>query len=57
MVYFDQILLTCTYTFLHCLATGVQNGDETWPKISTAAPAPRETLCTGFLARSDKGFI
>ena len=57
MVYFDQIWLT--YTFLQCLATGMQNGDEALPKKSTSAPAPdsRENLCTGFPARSDKGLI
>ena len=44
---FDQILIS--YTFQHCLATGMQNGDEALSKNSTACPArsPRENLCTG----------
>ena len=32
MVYFDQILLT--FTFYHCLATCMQNGDDALPSIS-----------------------
>ena len=32
MVYFDQILHT--YTFKHCLDTGMQNGDESLPSTS-----------------------
>ena len=34
MVYFDQILHT--YTFQHCLDTGMQNGDEILLNISPA---------------------
>ena len=34
MVYFDQILHT--YTFQHCLDTGMQNGDEVLLNISPA---------------------
>ena len=37
MVYFDQIMLTCT--FEHCLATGQQNGDEASLKNLTIVPA------------------
>ena len=32
MVYFDQILIT--YTFVHCLDIGMQNGDEASSSIS-----------------------
>ena len=34
MVCFDQILHT--YTFQHCLDTGMRNGDEASPSISLA---------------------
>ena len=34
MLYFDQILRT--YTFLHCLHTGMQSGDESSPSVSPA---------------------
>ena len=34
MVYFDQILLT--YTFEHCLATGMQNGNDALQSIGLA---------------------
>ena len=34
MVYFDQILLT--FTFKHCLATCMQNGNDALPSISLA---------------------
>ena len=34
MIYFDQILHT--YTFQHCLDTGMQNGDEVLLGISPA---------------------
>ena len=34
MVYCDKILHT--YTCLHCLDTGMQNGDESSPSISPA---------------------
>ena len=42
MGYFDQILLT--YTFYHCIATGLPNGDEALSKDSTVAPAPPPKL-------------
>ena len=34
MVYFDQILLTCSFS--HCLDTGMQNGDVALLSISPA---------------------
>ena len=34
IVYFDQILLTLT--FIHCLDTGMQNGDEASQSIGRA---------------------
>ena len=34
MIYFDEMLHT--YTFKHCLDTGMQNGDEAPPGFSPA---------------------
>ena len=41
MVYFEQILHTYMYTFLHCLDTGKHIGDAALPGIS---PADRDSL-------------
>ena len=55
MVCHDQILLT--YTFLHCLATFMQNGDDDSPSISPAGLGlgyERSLKCLNILSLTKK---